>query len=170
MKVTDSGIPVGTLITAVKQAVRQSGMSQSSRGPQDLQVASVRLVLRALASKSAGGSLDFRVPFIGMKIHTGAKVTRNDTQTVTITLVPPSKPGRTVRGDVEQTLVDAITTIRQTMAEAAAGGDPWVLSNSVIDIDFGITRTGSISIGADGELSGEVTQTLSVTLKSPAQP
>jgi hypothetical protein len=71
---------------------------------------------------------------------------------------------------VEQTLVDAITTIRQTMAEAAAGDDPWILSDSVIDIDIGITKTGSISIGADGELSGEVTQTLSLALKSPSQP
>ena len=169
MKVTDSGVPVATLITAVKKAVKQSGISQSS-APQDLQVKSVRLVLRALASKTAGGSLDFRIPFIGMKVRTGAKVTVRDTQAITITLVPPAKPGRAVRGDVEQTLVDAITTIRRTMAEAAAGDDPWVLSDSVIDIDFGITRTGSISIGADGELSGEVTQTLSLTLKSPSQP
>jgi hypothetical protein len=169
VKVTDSGAPVGTLITAVKKAVKQSGISQSS-APQDLQVASVRLVLRALVSKTAGGSLDFRIPFIGMEIRAGAKVSVRDTQTITITLVPPAKPGRAVRGDVEQTLVDAITTIRQTMAEAAAGDDPWILSDSVIDIDIGITKTGSISIGADGELSGEVTQTLSLALKSPSQP
>jgi Trypsin-co-occurring domain 2 len=169
VKVTGSGVPIGTLIIAVKKAVKQSGISQSS-APQDLQVASVRLVLRTLASKTAGGSLDFRIPFIGMKIRAGATVTTSDTQTVTITLVPPAKPGRAVRGDVEQTLVDAITTIRQTMAEGAAGDDPWVLSDSVIDIDFGITRTGSISIGSDGELSGEVTQSLSLTLKSPSRP
>jgi Trypsin-co-occurring domain 2 len=164
LKVTDSGVPVGSLITAVKQAVKSAGASQSP-GSHGLEVASVQLVLQALASKTAGGTLDFRIPFIGMKIRTGAKVTAHDTQTLTITLVPPARPSRTVRsGDVEQTLVDAIATIRKTMAEAAVGDDPWVLSDSVIDISFGITRSGSISIGADGELSGEVTQRLKVTL------
>jgi hypothetical protein len=164
MKVTDGGAQVGSLIAAVKQAVKNAGVSQSSVS-QDLEVASVQLVLQALMSKTAGGTLDFRIPFIGMKIRTGAKVTSSDTHTITITLVPPARPRRTVRsGNVEQTLVEAITTIRQTITEAAAGDDPWVLSDSVIDLAFGITRNGSISVGADGELSGEVTQTLKLTL------
>ena len=35
----------------------------------------------------------------------------------------------------------------------------WFLSAGTIDISFGITKTGSISLGVDGELANELTQT-----------
>ena len=67
-------------------------------------------------------------------------------------------------GNVEDALVDAITTIRTAMARAAAGPDPWDLSAGIVDISFGITKEGSISLGANGELANEVTQTLRLRL------
>jgi hypothetical protein len=60
--------------------------------------------------------------------------------------------------------VNAIATIRKVVAKAAEGDDPWILSASTIDISFAITQTGSISLGADGELTGELTQTLRLGL------
>jgi hypothetical protein len=164
VKVTESGVPIEALITAIKQAVKRARVARSS-GPRDLQVESVQLVLQALATKGAGGALDFRIPFIGMKVRTGAKVTRSDTQTISMTLEPPAQPGRVVRsGGVEDALVDAIVTIRSAMALAAAGDDPWNLSAGVIDITFAVTKTGTISVGVDGDLSDEVTQSLRLTL------
>jgi hypothetical protein len=50
------------------------------------------------------------------------------------------------------------------VTEAAAGDDPWVLSASTIDIRFAVTETGTISLGVDGELANEVTQTLRLGL------
>jgi len=50
------------------------------------------------------------------------------------------------------------------MAHAAAGDDPWILSTGTVDISFGVTRTGSISLGTNGELADEVTQTLRLRL------
>jgi len=166
MKVTDTGVPVEALIDAVKEAVKRAGVSRSSsRG--DLRVESVQLVLQALASKSAGGTLDFRIPFIGMRLRAGTKVTGQDTHTIDITLKPPDRPTRAFRGgNVEDTLVDAIVTIRQAMVHAAAGDDPWALSAGTVDISFGVTKTGSISVGADGELGDEVTQRLRLRLAS----
>ena len=160
MRVTNSGVPVEELITTVKAGLRQAGVSHSaSQG--DLRVESVELVLQALASKAAGGELDFRIPFIGMKLRAGTKVTSQDTNTIDMTLKPPGKPARRVRGgNVERALVDAITTIRTAMAQAASGPDPWDLSAAVVDISFGVTKEGSISLGANGELANEVTQTL----------
>ena len=164
MKVTDAGVPVETLIDAVKEAVKRAGVSRSS-SQSDLRVESVQLVLRALASKSAGGTLDFRIPFIGMRLRAGTKVTGQDTHTIDITLKPPDRPARTVRGgNVEDVLVDAIVTIRQAMVHAAAGDDPWALSAGTVDISFGVTKTGSISVGVDGELGDEVTQRLRLRL------
>jgi Trypsin-co-occurring domain 2 len=165
LKVTDEGVPVDSLISAVKDSIRRAGVSRTSAAG-DLRVASVQLILEVVASKMAGGGLDFRVPFIGMKLRLGAKVTKKDTHTVDIKLVPPpERATRQVRGgDVEEALVNAIATIRKVVAKAAEGDDPWILSASTIDISFAITQTGTISLGADGELTGELTQTLRLGL------
>ena len=170
MKVTDQGVPVETLISVVKDSIKRAGISRTSQN-RDLQVASVQLILDVVAAKTAGGGLDFRVPFIGMKLRVGGKVTSKDTHTIDITLAPPAERAtRQVRGgEVEEILVNAIATVRAVVAEAAAGDDPWVLSASTIDIRFAITETGTISLGIDGELANEVTQTLRLGLApSPA--
>ncbi len=165
MKVTDEGVPVDALISVVKDSIKRAGVSRTSP-TQDLRVASVELILDVVASKTAGGGVDFRVPFIGMKLRVGAKVTKKDTHTIDITLVPPKEQDtRQVRGgDVEDVLVNAIATIRDVMTKAAEGDDPWVLSASIIDISFAITQTGTITLGVDGELANEVTQTLRLGL------
>ena len=165
MKVTDEGVPVETLISVVKDSIKRAGISRTSQN-RDLQVASVQLILDVVATKTAGGGLDFRVPFIGMKLRVGGKVTSKDTHTIDITLVPPERRAtRPVRGgDVEDALVNAIDTGHAVMAQAAAGDDPWVLSATTIDIRFAITQTGTISLGVDGELTNEVTQTLRLGL------
>jgi hypothetical protein len=164
MRVPDEGVPVDTLIGVIKDSVKQAGVSRTSQ-TRDLQVASVQLILDVVANKTAGGGVDFRVPFIGMKLSLGAKVTKKDTHTIDITLVPPEeRDTRQVRGDVEEVLVNAIATIRDVMTQAAEGDDPWVLSASTIDISFAITQTGTISLGVDGELANELTHTLRLGL------
>jgi hypothetical protein len=165
VKVTDQGVPVDTLISVIKDSIKRAGVSRTSQ-TQELQVASVQLILEVVASKTAGGGLDFCVPFIGMRLSLGAKVTKKDTHTLDITLVPPKEQAtRQVRGgDVEDVLVNAIATIREVMTRAAEGDDPWVLSASTIDIAFAITQAGTISLGVDGELSSEVTNTLRLGL------
>ena len=132
MKVTDDGVPVEALISVVKDAIKRAGISRTSQD-RDLQVASVQLILDVVATKTAGGRLDFRVPFIGMKLRIGGKVTNKDTHTIDITLAPPAERAtRQVRGgDVEEVLVNAIATVRAVVAEAAAGDDPWVLSGAL---------------------------------------
>jgi hypothetical protein len=148
-----------------KDSIRRAGISRTSTAS-DLRVASVQLILRVIASETAGGRLDFRVPFIGMRLRLGATVTTKDTHTIDITLTPPKdRLTRQVRGgDVEEVLVNAIETIRDVMAGAAEGDDPWVLSTSTIDISFAITETGSISLGVEGELASELTHTLRLGL------
>jgi len=165
VKVTDAGVPVDALISVVKDSIKRAGVSRGSPA-RDLQVASVRLILEVVASKTAGGRLDFCVPFIGMKFGLGTKVTKKDTHTIDITLMPPEERAtRQVRGgDVEDVLVKAIATIRDVMTKAAEGDDPWALSASTIDISFAVTQTGTISLGVDGELANELTHTLRLGL------
>jgi hypothetical protein len=156
---------VETLISVVKESIKRAGASRTSQA-RDLQVTSVQLILEVVASKGAGGRLDFRVPFIGMKLSMGGKITRKDTHTIDITLVPPEdRDARQVRGgETEEVLVNAITTIRDVMNRAAEGDDPWTLSTATIDIAFAITQTGTISLGVDTEQADDLTQTLRLGL------
>jgi hypothetical protein len=165
VQITDEGIPLPSLIEAVKASIRRAGISRTSQ-TRDLQVTSVQLILETIASATAGGGLDFRVPFIGMKLKLGAKVTKEDTHTIDITLVPPKDAARQIRGgeDVEETLVNAIAAIRAVTSQAREGDDPWILSEGSINISFAITQAGTISLGVDGELAGELTHTLRLRL------
>jgi hypothetical protein len=163
---TTKGVPVETMISTVKDAVMAAGVSRLS-SIHDLRVVSVRLMLEVVATGSVGTGLAFRVPVIGMEIHAGVKVTKKDTHAIDITLVPPyQENNQAVRGDnVEEALVDAVATIRRAMASAATGADPWVIEEGTIDLAFVVTREGSICLGAQGELSNEVTHTLRLGLK-----
>jgi Trypsin-co-occurring domain 2 len=126
-------VPVETLISAIKDSIMQAGVSRTSQS-WDLRVASVQLILEVVASTSTGGGLTFCVPFIGMTLSIGAEVTRKDTHTIDLTLVPPEeRDARQVRGGaVQDVLVNAISTVRAVMRTGATGDDPWVLSAGTV--------------------------------------
>jgi Trypsin-co-occurring domain 2 len=132
----------------------------------DLRVSSIALTLHALATRSVGGRLDFRIPFIGMQVKVGTKVTKSDTHEIEINLVPPGQPsGAEIReATLDFALTDAIETIRAAVASAADGDDPFVLNGATITLSFAITAEGEISIGVDGGLSEELTHTLTLGL------
>ena len=46
-----------------RRSIERAGISRTSQD-RDLQVASVQLILDMVATKTVGGGLDFRVPFI----------------------------------------------------------------------------------------------------------
>ena len=76
-------------VTCFKASVRRAGVSRTSQA-RDLEVTAAQLILETVASATAGEGLVFRVPFIFivMKLKLGAKVTKQDTYTIDITLVP----------------------------------------------------------------------------------
>lgn len=165
MKVTGDTVPIVELVTVIKNSIKRAGVSDTSPDT-DLRVATVRLNLKVIASSTVGGGLDIRVPVIGMQLRLGAKVTRQDTHTLDISLRPPHEtPDKELRdGEVEDALVDAIETIREVVTNAAEGDDPWVLEAGSVDISFVVTETGSLSLGVDGELTDAITHTLRLGL------
>lgn len=164
MKVTADGVPMQDVITAVKLAIKEASVSAVSER-RDLRVGSVSLVLHALAARSAGGRLSFTIPFIGMPVRFGAKVTRSDTHEIEINLAPPAEEaGEEVReASLDLALAGSIETIRGVLAAAADGDDPFILSDAKITLSFAVTSDGEISIGVDGAMTGEVTHTLVLT-------
>jgi hypothetical protein len=170
MEVADDGIPVEDLLTAVKVAVKQANMS-ASHAKRDLTVAALGLTLNTVATRTAGGGVTFRVPFIGMSMRIGGKVTRQNTHTINLSLVPEQLPLHEIRdGDVEETLVDALTMIQRVLTSAAAGDDPFRLDSGTVELKFAVTRNGAISLGVDGELTDDVTQTLRLEVRPTNRP
>ncbi|MFF5180400.1 trypco2 family protein [Micromonospora sp. NPDC000316] len=167
----DHSVPVEELVSAVKTAVKQAGISTTD-ADRDLRVASVQLVLSAVATTKLGGGLDFRVPVIGWKVKVGGSHSRQRTHTIDITLVAEDLHGRHELRDttVEETLVEAITTVRAAVTAGTGGDDPLVLSAGTVELVFGVTDQGTISLGVEGELTDEVTNTLRIALVAAAAP
>jgi hypothetical protein len=166
MEVGDTGAPVAELVATIKDAIKLANISTTDTG-RDLRVSSIELALHTVAVAGSGGGIDFRVPFLGMKLKIGGSVARSDTHTVNITLEAP-KPDRSheVRdAEIETVLVDAIETIRSVIGQAAQGDDPFLLKNGTVDLSFAVTKQGTITFGFDGEFKGEVTHKLRMTLE-----
>ena len=167
MNVTEDGVPVPDVIDAVKRAIKAANVSVTDQG-RDMRVASVGLILHAIATRSSGGGLNFCIPFIGMQIQLGAKVTTRDTHQIEISLTPPAEEefrSAEVRdGGLDDVLTEAIETIRAAVASASAGDDPFVLGGATITLSFAVTKEGSISIGVNGSLGDELTHTLTLAL------
>jgi hypothetical protein len=163
--VTEDGVAIRELIDTVKLAIKTANMSSTNLN-RDLRIRSVQLTLNALATRSLGGGLDFRIPFIGMQLKVGTKLTKHDTHRIEISLVPPDLgPQQELRdGDLESVFVDAINTIRSAVASAATGEDPFTLTESSVKISFAVTEEGTISLGIDGGLTSELTHTLTLGL------
>jgi hypothetical protein len=161
---TEEGMPVDELIAKVKDALIEAGVTSANAGA-DLRVHSVRLVLAVIATGGLGGRVNFRVPFIGTEFAVGGKRTQRHMHTIDITLVPPSQtsPGA-ARGNIRDVLVQAILRVRQTVASASQGKDPWYLSTATVDISFGVTKEGTISVAAEGGMTSETTNTLRLSL------
>lgn len=165
MEITDTGIPVSSLIDTIKAAVKEAGIS-TANADRTLRVSSIQLVLNAVATTTGGAKLEFKIPFIGMNVKLGTSVARHDTHTIDITLVPPDlAPAHEIRdGTVDEMLVDAIETVTTTVALAADGEDPFLLKESSVELTFAVTETGSISLGLDTETKDEITHKLKMTL------
>jgi hypothetical protein len=165
----DPGVPVGELVTVIKQAIKLANVSVTNPG-RDLAVTSVRLRLHTVATRTAGGSIDFRVPVIGVRLKMGSTVTRHNSHLMEMTLVPDDSGFPETRGAAaDVVLVEAIETIRAVMARAAEGDDPFTLKDSAVELEFGVAADGTISLGIDGELKDELTHTMRLTVQAPAQ-
>jgi hypothetical protein len=164
VKTTDDGVRIADLISAVKEAVREANIS-AGHADRDLRVSKVDLTLSVVASRDGGAGIELKVPVIGMKIGGKYRHGSSSTQTVQVTFVPLPPAGAEVRGgDVEETLVDAIETVRAAVAAGISGDDPLVLESSIVTLVFAVTDTGSITLLGEGDLADSQTSTLVLTL------
>lgn len=154
-------VSVQSLIEAVKAAVRRADVSASDPD-RDLRVAGLELTLQAVTTTDLGGAIEFRLPVIGTPFKIGSKTVRRRTHTLRVELGADDLPRYEVRdsAEVEEVLVEAIASIRHVMAVANGGDDPMTLRTGSVELVFGVTDQGTVSLGANGELTDEITHTL----------
>ncbi|WP_213009041.1 trypco2 family protein [Paractinoplanes toevensis] len=165
MEVADYTVPIGELIDAVKGAIKAANISAASPDSA-VRVGLVRLTMNAVATDQVGGGVDFRIPVIGWRLKAGVTRASQRTHTIEITLQPKGRAPRFEVRDqaVEEALVRAIDTIRFAINTAAGGDDPFALESGIIELVFGVTDKGTISVGAEAELRDEVTHKLRLEL------
>jgi hypothetical protein len=159
VEVSETGIAVDDVIKAIKNAIKLAGISATDPD-RDLRVTSLQLVLNTVATTTGGGGMDFRLPFLGMKLKAGGAVTKRDTHTIDITLMPPDRQHEIRDSAIEPVLLDAVETIRAVVARAIGGDDPFFLKASTVELNFAVTREGWITLGLNGEFNDELTHTI----------
>jgi hypothetical protein len=163
LRLDDDGLTVEDLVTAVRRAAAEASISDADAG-RDMRITGLELTLHALARREAGAKLEFRIPFLGMPVSFGSKVTSRDTHQIKINLAPVSS--HEVRGgeEVEETLVQAIATIRAAVAAGFGSADAFEHRSSEVELSFAVTADGSVALVGTVDTSGEVTHTLKLTL------
>jgi hypothetical protein len=99
-----------------------------------------------------------------MPVSFGAKLTTRDTHQIRISLAP--SVSHEVRGgeEVEETLVQAIETVRAVVARGVADADTFEHRSSEIELSFAVTENGSVALVGTADLTGEITHPLKLTL------
>ena len=121
MNVTEDGVPIQELIETIKQAIKTANISSIDLD-RDLRVGSVQLTLNVVAIHSLGGGLDFRIPFIGMQVKVGSKLTKKDTHRIDISMVPPDFVRDMLPPDTEFTAFGASRSAFPMVAQAYLAG------------------------------------------------
>jgi hypothetical protein len=166
VRVNADGLPVEELVTAVRNVAEAANVSDRNAG-RDIRITGLELTLHAVATRTYGSKVEFRIPFIGMPVSVGTKITSRNTHRIQVKLVPPElAPRFEVRGgaEVEETLLEAVDTIRAILAAAAGAADSFVLHSGEVELAFTVTDTGSITLVGVADLADDLTHTLKLTL------
>jgi hypothetical protein len=158
MRLDNDGLAVEDLVTAVRRAAAVAGTGE------DLVITGLELTLHAVAKREYGSKLEFRIPVIGMPVSFGSRVSRQDTHRIKVNLAPAAVVHEVRGGEVEESLVQAISTIRAVVAAGAAGPDAFEHRSSEVELSFAVTDSGSIALVGTADLAGEVTHTLKLAL------
>jgi NTP-dependent ternary system trypsin peptidase co-occuring protein len=150
-----------TLIREVKSAL---ALAAPELEENKLRVDSVKLDLEATIELDAGGKVSL------LKILTlEAKHTHTETQTIAVTLKPPSA-GEASRQNLLPTIGDeleqAIVVIAAAAKEAATEPPALALQDAEVALEVAVTNEGNVEVFAEGSGKEGNTHTLTIGLKA----
>lgn len=164
MDVQDSSVDVEDLIDSIKRGLSQADLTIPGR-LRDLRIVGIGLELHVIARRSEGGGLRFRVPVIGIELLAGARTDSLATTTISLSLEPIERKDAAFKApSFEAEIIQAVNTVRDTVRFAQGGRDPWVLRAGTIEIQFGVTKEGSLQLFLDRSVSSEHINTLTIEI------
>ncbi len=123
----------------------------------NLKITKVELELRTVIEKSGGGGISVSV------VEIDGDVTRTDSNTLALTLVP-SKRGVQLMSPASEQLVEAILATAAASLEAADNPPAFELEEATVSIEVGVTAEGKIKVIAHGGASRDRGHTMTITL------
>jgi hypothetical protein len=166
----DVGADIDEVVRQVKEAVATVRAVQAGRpaGP-FVEVAKVELTIRAVRQRNAGGEISLRIPLVGQELGGGGTVSREELQTIELTLVPPAAVPKGPRGwDVTAELVAAILGLEEGLARSAAMEPRFDLTDAAVELHLVLGRDGRLSLVGSGTAGREVTHRVKLHL-TPAR-
>ena len=154
------GKEIQTVVKYVKEAI----LAVEAEGT-TVQVEKLELTLKAVEVMTAGGELKLKIPILG-DIGGGLEMSAQNTQVVTLTLVPPK--GKELLGapDIKKELKEAILTIKEGVKSAADNEPKFALENSAVELNFVVTGEGKINVVVKADTKAEETHSMKLYLKA----
>ena len=167
-------VDIDEVIRRVKEAVATVQIEQAARVAETsvtVQVEKVEVVLRAVAQRGGGGHISFRIPVLGQELGGSIGVSRQQLQTVKLSLVPPREVPKGIgKWDIRDELVGAILGIEEGVRKAAQMEPKFELGEAAVKLNLVVGRDGRLSLVGTGATSQETTHTVKVYLKPRAAP
>jgi hypothetical protein len=160
----------GTDFSIVISKVKEGILEAQKRGAFDaalLPLKSLTLTLKTVVETDIGGAFKLTVPF---QIGASGSQQQQNTQTVVLTLTPPSPPLQVMMKmaveaeTLENSLVKALLAIHKGVQAASVGDPPFVPDNATVELNFGITDQGEIAVLLQASGKIENTNTLKLEL------
>lgn len=153
---------IDTIVAQVKKAIIEVEKDAPSEGPQ-LQIKAAELTLNAVVTKDLGGDFSFKI--FGHEFGGGVDLTKADTQTIKLKLTPDlSEAMEFGTEDVSARLVEAMRSIRDSVARAADEEPRFALEEASVELNFQVDKDGKISFIIAGEGKKTNAQTIALTL------
>ena len=157
------------VIRRVKEAVAAVQAEQAAREAETgvtVQVERVELMLRAVAQRRGGGNISLRVPVLGQEIGGGVAVSRQQLQTIELSLVPPAVVAKGIgKWDIKNELAGAILGIEEGVRKAAQAEPKFELGKAAVELNLVVGRDGRLSLVGEGSAGQETAHTVRVYLK-----
>jgi hypothetical protein len=161
----NDGARLESVIDSVREALNEA---QTNNVPGFPPLKSVTLKLQTIASRSAGGQVQFLVFSLGTRYASDAA------STVELEMVPPKtrEAESLIAGpDLKEALAQAINLAKVGVMKASKGSPPLVMKNISIDLKFAVETQASggatvtlvpVGIDASGRISREKAHTVSL--------
>ena len=162
-------VAIQTVIAQVRDALTR--VQKDLDGKQLPPLASVDLTLKTVVEKDAGGTFKLWI------ISFGVKREKDETQTLTIHLTPPSKdnPQKVGAASLTAALESAIVSAAEGAQQSGTKDYPLKFSGLTLSLDFTVKTTGSggisiptitpITVDLSGHVAKNATQTIKIVFE-----